>query len=41
MGMGSLEHHKGFGTLQPQFWEARTATDCKHYCCCRLINYYL
>jgi len=25
IGMGSLEDHKGFGALHPQFWRARTA----------------
>ena len=24
--MGSLEYHKDFGTLHPQFWGARTTT---------------
>jgi len=24
--MGSLEDHKGFGSLHPQFWRTRTAT---------------
>jgi len=26
-GMDSLEDHKGFGALYPQFWGTRTATD--------------
>ena len=26
IGMGSIEDHKGFGALHPQFWRAGTAS---------------